>query len=84
MQDTITIVFSKDEALVVFELLSEFRDQPTLAVRDDGERAALWNLGAILEENLSEPFLPEYQSILNEAKRRLAEQCGLSTNIEMG
>ena len=80
MQDTVTLVLSSDEALIILDLLADFRDQTAIAVKDSGDRAALWSLVAVLEKELSEPILPGYESRLSEAKRRLSEHYGLPNN----
>lgn len=59
-------------------MLWAFRDQATLPVRDNAQRAALWTIQATLEKALAEPFLKEYGQILDEAKQRLTSRYGLS------
>ena len=76
MDEAVTI--GKDEALVLFELLWGFRDQPALLIRDNAQRAALWDICATLEKALHEPFLEDYSRILEEAKQRLTSRYGLS------
>jgi len=79
MAKTVTLTVGKDEALVLFELLADFHEQATLPI-DNGARAALWRLGATLEKCLVEPFYPDYLEILADAKKRLREFYGLSSD----
>jgi hypothetical protein len=70
----------RDEALVLFELLSVFfeRDQKTLYAADSPERLALARLLGELEITLVEPFQPNYPQVLGEARERLAAQAAES------
>ncbi len=65
---------TKDEALVLFELLSRFSDEDDLAIHDQAEERALWNLQCALEKVLVEPFSPEYKSVLEAARDRLRDE----------
>jgi hypothetical protein len=65
----VTITLSKAEALVIFDLLAEFREEPSIAVRHEADRKAIWT--AILEKRLAEPFLSNYDRILAKARRTL-------------
>jgi hypothetical protein len=69
----VMIRLSRDEALVLFDWLhrSEGHDGVSL-LELDGERVALWNLSALLERELAEPFKPEYERLVAEARGRLA------------
>ena len=74
MDDSVTITLTKAEALVLFELLADFHDQPQLSIRDHAERVVLWRLGASLEKQLTEIFRPDYKSILEESRRLVVDQ----------
>jgi hypothetical protein len=71
-EETVVLRLSKDEALVLFELLSRFSAEERLEVKDRVEEQALWNLECLLEKELAEPFSPDYAKIIEEAKSRLA------------
>lgn len=73
--ETVTITLRKDEALVLFEMLANATDAASIPIRDDSERRAIWNLAALFEKTLVEPFMKDYREIVNEAKRRI---CGNS------
>jgi hypothetical protein len=69
--DEVIIKFSISEALVLFELLARTSNEQTLQLADQAERQALWNLECMLERELSEPFLPNYEKLLERAKSEL-------------
>jgi hypothetical protein len=77
MNEVMTLTIGKDEALVLFDFLWEFRDQATLPIPDNSQRAAFWSLQSTLEKHLLEPFLPENAQLLEEAKKRLTLFYGL-------
>ena len=62
MSDTIVnLQLGIDEALVLFEALADFHNQPSLAVPSPAERLALIRLHGVLEQSLVEPFRPDYK-----------------------
>lgn len=65
-----------DEALVLFETLAEFQNQPSIAVPSAAERLAFIRLHGALEQSLVEPFRPDYQKLLEVARTRLITQFG--------
>lgn len=70
---TTPITLTRAEALVLFEWLQRHEDRNTTP-GDDAERAALWNLSALLERELVEPFKDDYSELLAAAKAELAAQ----------
>jgi hypothetical protein len=68
----VSITLTADEALVLFELLHRWEDvdriDPDLF---PGEQEALWNLSCLLESELVEPFDPQYDRLVNDARARL-------------
>jgi len=64
---------SRDEALVLFELLARFQDSGTLSVQHPAEFLALSQIAGQLEKTLAEPFAPEYRELLDRARGKLAE-----------
>jgi hypothetical protein len=70
-EEKVIIELSKSEALVLFEFLSRTSDDDSLTAPDQAERRALWNLECRFEKALVEPFLPNYQELLEQAKKRL-------------
>lgn len=69
--EPILLEFSRDEALVLFELLSRFSNSGSLALEDQAEEVALWGLTGMFEKVLVEPFREDYAELLNAARDRL-------------
>ena len=69
----VQIVLSRDEALVLFELLSRFGDVDKVEIEHQAEQRALWNLCCLLERSLVEPLLPDYRDRLDASRRRLRD-----------
>lgn len=76
MSDTendVTLRLTADEALVLFEWLHRCEDQGVIVQPEhDGERTALFNLSALLERELVEPFQQNYGELVDRARARLA------------
>jgi hypothetical protein len=68
------LALSDDAALVLFDLVHrwEHADSGLLPTLESGDRAALWELSAVLERSLSEPFQPGYSELVASARLRLA------------
>ncbi len=58
---------SRAEAIVLFEWLAN--SSKSLAFEDDSERCVLANIECQLEKLLAEPFSPNYDEILEDARR---------------
>ena len=73
--NNITIKFSKDEAIVLFEFLSRFNGEEHKNIfQDQAEEKTLLIIEGQLEKVLTEPFMPNYQDILLEARNRLRDK----------
>jgi hypothetical protein len=71
--DDVVIRLNHDEALVLYELLHRWEQRGQLTESEHhAEQLALWNLSALLERGLSEPFDPAYRRLISEARMRLA------------
>ncbi len=71
-EQDVTISLTGDEALVLFDLLHRWEDlELVTAPQHQAEQVALWNLSAVLERVLVEPFNPDYASLVSEARARL-------------
>jgi len=80
---TMQLNLTEDEALVLFELLSRFSEDSIFGIEDQAEMRALWNLQAVLEQALTEPFLQNYQTLLAAARDRLRDDSkGTSAELE--
>jgi hypothetical protein len=74
-EPVVTIRLTADEALVLFEWLHRCEDEDQISPpAHQGEQVALWNLSALLERELVEPFEDNYQELLDQARVRLAGQ----------
>lgn len=73
-EEKVIIELSGSEALVLFEFLARTSDDDSLTMADQSEQAVLWKLEGALEKALVEPFLPNYQELLEQAKQRLKEK----------
>lgn len=69
MSDPITIELTGDEALVLFEWLSQL-DAAKLGVGEAEERV-LWKIEAVLEKSLVEPFAKNYAALVERARQRI-------------
>ncbi len=71
----ITIKLRKDEALVLFEFLSRFNENDNKEIfQDQAEEKTLWIIEGQLEKILVEPFMPNYQDIIQEARNRIRDK----------
>src|SRR6185312_551706 len=61
-------------ALVLFELLADFREETALVIPSEAERFALFSLVCSLESVLAEPFRPDYLEIVSEARKSLVPE----------
>jgi len=73
MGESVRLELTGDEALVLFEFLARFDDEGTLAVQDQAEERALWNLHCLLQKQLVDIFHPEYKALVAAARDRLRD-----------
>ena len=73
MPDDIALKLSHDEALVLFEWLSQFNKRDDLAFADQAEQRVLWDVEAMLEAVLVEPFGGDYDERLAGARARVRD-----------
>lgn len=71
-----TITLDDDVALVLFELLASERIEKEMANIEAPERNALWALEGYLEKTLVQPFRPEYEQLLIQARQSLVKRFG--------
>jgi hypothetical protein len=72
MSEKISIELSKDQALVLFEFLSCFNDTEQKEVFNHiSEQKILWLIEGQLEKLLVEPFDPNYEKLLFDARNRV-------------
>ena len=70
-EDKVVLTFTKDEAIVLFELASRFTDTDELSIQDRAEESVLWSICARLEKVLAEPFDPNWNEILQHARDKV-------------
>lgn len=74
-RDETTIKLNKDEALVLFEFLSRINDKELKEIfEDQAEQKILWILEGQLEKQLVEPFKPDYNDIIREARNKIRDK----------
>lgn len=74
MTDEVSLGLSRDEALVLLEWLARTGagEQPA-AFEDQAEQRVLWDLEAVLEKHLVEPFKSDYRELLEAARSRVRD-----------
>jgi hypothetical protein len=69
----VTLRLTSDEALVLFDWLHRCEDEGhVVQLAHAGERTAFFNLSALLERELVEPFQQNYSELVDQARVRLA------------
>ena len=74
----VAVTCTKDEALVLFEWLHRREDlgldsMEALACVDQAEQRVIWDLTAVLESVLVEPFRNDYGKVIEDARDRLRD-----------
>jgi hypothetical protein len=75
-ESPVKIELTRDEALVLFDLLHRFEKTEKLDLQHQAEEQALWNLSCLLERELVEPFSRNYDEIPEQARARLRTDQG--------
>jgi hypothetical protein len=70
--EPVLLELSRDEAVVLLDWLHRFNSNKQ-TFEDQAEQRALWNLEALLESTLEEPFEPVYQELVMAARSRLRD-----------
>ena len=70
----VPVEFTREEAIVLFELTTRFTNTNRLEIADQAEQRALWNLCCLLEKVLVEPFDTRYPELLAEARQKLRDE----------
>lgn len=68
MKKPVVIELTGEQALVLFEWLKRFNEQNGEEFEDQAEERVLWDIEAMLERVLVEPFEQEYDRLLAEAR----------------
>jgi hypothetical protein len=70
--EAVTLPLTQDEALVLFEWLVNFNKREH-DFEDQAEQRVLWDLEAMLESELVEPFSPDYRLLVTAARERVRD-----------
>jgi len=73
MGEQIKIEMRQEEAIVLFEYLARVNEKGILdsTFESQAEQIVLWNLQAIVEKQLTEPFNKDYNKIVANARKAL-------------
>ena len=77
-----TFTLERAEALVLFEMLADMEGQNCVPLRTPGEMLAMARLQGALERVLVETFMPEYRSLVEEARSELMAQAGTTAQAK--
>ena len=71
----ISLKLTKDEALILFEFVTRFNENDNKEIfNDQAEEKIFWVIEGQLEKILVEPFMPNYQNIIQEARSRIRDE----------
>jgi len=86
IQDKISVLLDKEEALVLFEMLErlvEEREKELLPLLESSaEFAVLCRLASHLEQHLKEPLSDDYETLLTKARALIIKQSGRYPGLE--
>lgn len=76
VEQTVSLVLSPAEALVLFDLLSRWAetDAASVLLEHQAEWRVLWDILASLESALAEPFRPDYRNRLDLARELVRDE----------
>lgn len=69
---SVRIDLTKEEAIVLFDMLTRYSETDVLDIAHKSESQILWNLQADLESKLAEPLSESYKIILEAARRAIS------------
>jgi hypothetical protein len=73
MPTDIALSLTADEALVLFEWITQFNKREDVSFVDQAEQRVLWDLESMLEAALAEPFRDDYDTLLAAARARVRD-----------
>ena len=71
--NSVGIELTPDQALVLFEWLARFNADEKGVFEDQAEERVPWDLEAVLERILVEPFAANYRELLGQARERVRD-----------
>lgn len=72
----VNLQLSREEALVFFEWVSRFNKAADSKFEDQAEQRVLWDVEGMLESTLEEPFAPNYDDLLAQARAKVRDPEG--------
>ncbi len=72
--EKVTLTFSQDEALVLFELIHRINNQQASIIEHQAEERILFDLDADLEKSISGICAPDYESLLEKAREQVRDK----------
>lgn len=69
----VVLRLTRDEALVLFDWIVRFNTREGESFSDPAEQRVLWDIEALLESTLVEPFDPQYVRLLAQARERVRD-----------
>lgn len=70
----ICLKLTNEEALVLFDWISRFNEDDKNVFQDQAEQRVLWDIEAMLEEQLVEPLDENYDELLKSARDKVRDQ----------
>ena len=74
MSKEIDLKLTEDEAWVLFEFLRRFSETDNLAIEDQAEQRALWNLCCVFEKTLHQTQEVTYEEFIRQCRNRLRDE----------
>lgn len=71
--DRVRIDLSSDEALVLYDWVCRTNNRTDGLFQDQAEQRVLWDVEAMLERHLVEPFRDDYDALLAAARDRVRD-----------
>ena len=72
----VTIELTGDEALVLFDWITRFTQREDEEFENQAEEKVIWQIEAMLEKALVEPFKPDYDRLLAAARAGVRDEPG--------
>ena len=74
MSKEIDLKLAEDDAWVLFEFLRRFSETDNLAIEDQAEQRALWNLCCVFEKALHQTQEVTYEEFIRQCRNRLRDE----------
>lgn len=72
--EKVTLTFSQDEALVLFELVHRINNQQAKIIEHQAEEQILFDLEASLEKSISGILAVDYGNLLEKAREQVRDE----------